>query len=220
MPPPEALVPDLIGLRFIQGENYRRLVAGAPLVVIDGGSRGGLFEPFRSVGDGVVAIGFDPDPETASEGTVPKALWSGSGQIRVHLAADRSMSSVYPPNIPLLEEFPAEIGLPARGTEEIVEVESMSIDEAVAAGLCPPPAFIKLSTELPSLVTLASLSHRKRFSCATSATGQGCRKPRSCSPSPWRTCTGTPRMRSTSRAASEPRARLRRATAPRSSTSC
>jgi FkbM family methyltransferase len=129
---------------YIESNLCRETVKGELMCVVDGGSRGGPFAPFDSVSAGVQVIEFEPDADAADEHTVPKALWNRSGTIEIHLAVNRSASSVYPPNLELLRPFPDQIGAPARRTESKAEVEAISIDDAVERGLCPPPDFIKL----------------------------------------------------------------------------
>lgn len=129
---------------YIESDHFRRMVGGASLKVVDAGSRGGLFEPLASVSADVRATGFDPDPDTVGDGSIPRALWSETGPLEVHLAVDPSTSSVYPPDLELLAEFPHYIGLGARSTDRVIEVPATSIDDAIAEGLLGTPHLIKL----------------------------------------------------------------------------
>ena len=141
-----------IAPRFIDSELYVELVNGSPLTLIDGGSRGELFDPFDVVEAPLEVVAFEPDADAPRKipkknvniHYINKALWKESGRIHVHLAVQPTTSSVYPPDLDLLGTFSDHIGAPPRTTKEIIEIESQSIDEAVSQGLCPPPNFIKL----------------------------------------------------------------------------
>jgi FkbM family methyltransferase len=150
------------GALFVDSAEYQKHTLGHRITVVDGGARGGLIDPFNRVRSGVHVVAFEPDPDaqvlapSRGETThVPKGLWSETGDIDLHLAHNRSTSSVYPPNHALLELFPQRIGSPPRTTERLIRVPAISIDEAVATSLCPPPDFIKLdvhSAEYEALV--------------------------------------------------------------------
>jgi len=138
--------------RFIDSELYLDLTGGAPLTLIDGGSRGGLFDPFNVVAAPLEVVAFDPDVEAPTGNPkenvtvryVKKALWKDSRKLSVHIAVQPATSSVYPPDLDLLGKFSDRIGAPPRTTRRIVEIDSQSIDETVSQGLCQPPNFIKL----------------------------------------------------------------------------
>ncbi len=49
------------------------------------------------------------------------ALWNSSGTIKLHLAKNRSTSSVYAPNENYLKYFPDHIGVQPRMTELLIE---------------------------------------------------------------------------------------------------
>lgn len=141
-----------ISPRFIDSDLYLSHTKDSPLALIDGGARGRLFDPFDVVKAPLEVLAFDPDEEAlrikpsqnVSIQYIDRALWNGSQKIQVHLAAQPATSSVYPPNLDLLRTFPDTIGAPPRTTTRIVEIDSISIDEAVQQGLCSPPTFIKL----------------------------------------------------------------------------
>ncbi len=136
---------------YFDSGHFRSNLDKPNVLVLDGGSRGSLFEPFSAIRQGIDILAFDPDPNEAqydiSKGTVQfvnSALWDSAGQVDVHLAHDPSTSSVYPPNERLLKCFPDYIGFPVRRTEKVLRVSCTSVDSAVEANLCGTPDFIKL----------------------------------------------------------------------------
>lgn len=150
---------------YLDSDHFRANVSKSPLV-LDGGSKGSLFEPFSAVTKGIDVLAFDPDPNdvqyNVANGKVRflnRALWSAPGMIDVHLAVDRSTSSVYPPNEQLLRQFPDYIAWPVRKTERVIRVESTSVDTAVAEGLCETPDFIKLDIHSAEFEALEGSRH-------------------------------------------------------------
>lgn len=141
-----------ISPRFIDSSLYLSHTQESPLVVIDGGSRGGVFDPFDAVTCPLEVAAFDPDeeaPRIQPSGNVriryiPRALWKDSGGVQVHIARQPATSSVYPPDLELLGSFNDVIGAPPRTTARRIEIASISIDEAADEGMVAPPDFIKL----------------------------------------------------------------------------
>lgn len=120
------------------------------MVVVDGGSRGALFEPFNKVDKQLLKVlRFEPDPGATvlkSEGEVAfnKGLWKEEAKIRLNLARNPSTSSVYPANQELLEKFDDKVGYPPRSLDKLLEVECIDIDTAVQNENVPLVNFIKL----------------------------------------------------------------------------
>lgn len=135
---------------FFDSKVFAKHAAGRDFVVIDGGARDSLFDPFDLVKSNLEIVAFEPDAMAPLyESRLPvtriqKALWDKECVLDLHLAADPSTSSVYPPNIPLLAQFRDEIGVPTRTTVKVLKVAAISIDRAVETGLCKAPNFIKL----------------------------------------------------------------------------
>lgn len=117
--------------------------------VIDGGSRGELFEPLNAVRDHWTAYAFDADASAPDYSghvrRLPYGLWSESKTVKLHLAVDPSTSSVYPPNLELFDTFYGpRLGTKVRTTAKMVDVPCISVDDAVARGLMGKPNFFKL----------------------------------------------------------------------------
>ena len=137
---------------FFESEHYLEAIGDREIVIIDGGSRGDLFDPFNHVQTKMHVIAFEPDPDhvkrTKQGDTkttfINRGLWSHEDVVKLHLNVARTTSSVYPPNTELLSQFSDTVGVPPRTVEQIIEVPAISIDEAVEQGLMPTPHFIKL----------------------------------------------------------------------------
>jgi len=120
------------------------------VIVVDGGSRGELFNPFDRVSnEHMVVLRFEPDPhativKSSTEVIFNKGLWNEEATIQLHLANNPATSSVYPPNKELLECFVDRIGYPPRATEKVIEIEGVDIDSAVKNAGLPLVDFIKL----------------------------------------------------------------------------
>jgi len=120
------------------------------LVVVDGGSRGALFEPFNTVSNELLTVlRFEPDPSaniqiSADEIIINKGLWKEEASISLNLAKNPATSSVYPPNKDLLQQFDNKVGYPPRATTKVLEVACIDIDCAVEKENVPPVDFIKL----------------------------------------------------------------------------
>lgn len=131
------------------------------LVIIDGGAANEIFEPANSIERGAKIYCFEPNSEAPSyKSSVPvrklgSALWNKRQELMLHIAAEPSTSSVYPPNKEILEMFPDKIGWPARRTVSTERIPGCSIDDMVEAGECEKPDLIKLdvhSSEYESLI--------------------------------------------------------------------
>lgn len=122
---------------FLDSEIYSEIVKNEKLVILDGGSRGDLFEPFNKVArEKLLVIGFEPDPNAktvSSENSISvnRALWNETSDIKLHLAADPSTSSVYPPAKELLEKFEDTYGYPVRKTAKEIFIPATTIDNVV-----------------------------------------------------------------------------------------
>jgi FkbM family methyltransferase len=70
---------------------------------------------------------------------------SGAETIKLHVAAEPSVSSVFPPNERLLRQFDAIYGYPLRQTVRVLDVPGVSLDGALESRPeLPPPDLIKL----------------------------------------------------------------------------
>jgi len=142
-------------MNLIGSEAFRLIVEGDPLVYVDAGARGGLEGPWAEIHDERLrVVAFEPDAAACVQlrqsgplkrEIVPKALWSQGGLVEVHMARERSTSSVHPPNWRVLERHPAEHGEP-RTTLERRAVECVTLDSELNA-LGRRADFIKIDTQ-------------------------------------------------------------------------
>lgn len=121
---------------------FAERVAGDPLVVVDVGARGELQPPWDTVSpEALRVIGFEPDREEcqrlnesagADARYVPAALWSGPGEVDVHVARTPSCSSVHPPNAPFLARY-APPHVEPRDTLTVARYPSATLDGVLDA---------------------------------------------------------------------------------------
>lgn len=117
--------------------------------VVDGGSRGALFEPLDAVKDYWTSYAFDADVDAPNYSghmkRMPYGLWSETKTVQLHLAVEPSTSSVYPPDLELFDTlYGKHLGTDVRTTAKMVDVPCISVDDAVARSLMPKPQFLKL----------------------------------------------------------------------------
>ena len=129
---------------------WTRDLAGHPLVVVDGGSRGELFAPLNQVpAERLRVARYEPDPNADArvrpgDLSFGQGLWSAPATLQLHVAQEPSTSSVYPPDERLLRQFVDRIGWPPRRTTAVLPVPGTSIDASFAEAGLPGPDFIKL----------------------------------------------------------------------------
>ena len=150
---------------IINTELYSTLLNGREINVVDGGSSNMIFEPFDCLRRNAVIYMFEPNQEmgkyTSNLRTVgiDSALWNDNEGVVIHIAAEPTTSSVYPPNKYLLSKFQDHIGYSARKTIKQVRVPSISIDSAVKNQLFPAPDFIKLDVHSSEYEALEGASN-------------------------------------------------------------
>ncbi|QLC24189.1 hypothetical protein HFP57_03530 [Parasphingopyxis algicola] len=127
--------------------------------VVDGGAAGEMFAPFDATPEDICVYSFEPRATESERDHMHKpmggGIWSEQTRKALHVAKVPETSSIYPPNIPLLQYFEDRYGAPPRETEKRIEVELFSIDAAVEQGLMLPPNFLKLdvhSSEYEALI--------------------------------------------------------------------
>jgi len=149
-------------------------------VVYDIGANLGFFSlvAARLIGPEGRVYAFEPAPENAAAirrnaelnlienvVVIPRAVSSRPGISRLQIVDDQSWSR--------LEEFGAH-----PDTERVLEVETVTIDELVAAGELPPPALVKVDVEGAELAVLEGMRetidrHRPAIVCELHGTNAG-----------------------------------------------
>ena len=144
---------------------FDSLFQSHPLVLVDVGARGGLKSNWLPARRHLRLIGFEPDEkeyerlratQPSSNAFFNTALHNHRGPIRLHVARDRGLSSIFEPNRPFLDEFP-EAG--RFDTIDIQQVQADTLDDQLAAGGITDVDFIKVDTQGSELLVLQGASH-------------------------------------------------------------
>ncbi len=135
---------------LINSSIYKEILDNDRLIVVDGGARGSIFQPFDQVKpDRLFVIKFEADPKANvvkndNELIINKALWNIKEQITFYVADQPATSSIFPPNKDLLAPFSSKIGYEPRKTKSQLKVLSDTIDNICEEHQLPNPDFIKL----------------------------------------------------------------------------
>jgi FkbM family methyltransferase len=147
--------------------SLERMVADHRIGAIDVGSRGGFEADLLPIAWAVDALGFEPDPEeyarlAARDGHswpwnsvrhVPVAV-SGSGGVRkLNIPVAPQSASLFEHDVSVGKAF----ALPEMFTvERVVDVETMTLDDALGRYSVPAPHYLKLDIEGAELEVLSS----------------------------------------------------------------
>ena len=124
-----------------------------PLVLVDVGARGGLKSNWAAAKRHLRILGFEPDKQeferlTASAGGATEyfgvALHNQTGTIRLNVARDRGLSSIFEPNRAFLDAFPDA------GRFDIVdrrEIAADTLDNLLASRSIRDVDFLKVDTQ-------------------------------------------------------------------------
>ena len=134
------------------------LLREEPIVLVDAGAGGGIPKRWRPVEPWLRVIGFEPDSrslddldESDRRRTLPKALASKPGSVKLHLTAEAGDSSILVPNRPFLSRFPRAERF------DVVETRTVSgdtLDNQLAEGGIDRVDFINLDTQGSELMIL------------------------------------------------------------------
>ena len=108
--------------RYFECEQFVEAIGDKEIVIVDGGSRGELFDPFNQIEMNMHVIAFEPDTDhikRAKRGKIrttfiDRGLWSHEDVVKLHLNVNPNTSSVYQPNAKLLSQFSDVVGVPPR----------------------------------------------------------------------------------------------------------
>jgi FkbM family methyltransferase len=146
----------------VQEAMIRHLGAGG--VLYDVGANVGFFSLLgaRLVGPGGAVYAFEPAPDNAAAvernarlnslpniSVIPKAVSSGAGRSRLFVVDDQSWSR--------LEEVGAH-----PFTERVIDIELVSIDDAVRSGEIRPPTVVKIDVEGAEIAVLEGMRQTLR----------------------------------------------------------
>ncbi len=143
-------------------ETYRRF----PLVLVDIGARGGLRKNWRAAAPFLHYVGFEPEADefarlaagNARPGrtVLNVALHNAAGRIRLHVAREGGLSSIFEPDRAFLDAFPQAARWDIVSTRE---VEADTLDHQITAAGIPAPDFIKVDTQGSELFILQGAEH-------------------------------------------------------------
>jgi FkbM family methyltransferase len=148
---------------------YRRY----PISLVDVGARGGLKANWAAARRHLRLIGFEPDPvelerlverttrEQSSSRYLGTALHSHRSTLHLHVARDRGLSSIFPPNRPFLDTFPDAERF---DTLSMKDVDADALDDVVAANGVGDVDFIKADTQGSELLVLKGAERTLRAS--------------------------------------------------------
>jgi FkbM family methyltransferase len=148
-------------------DSYTELLRGDPLCIVDVGARGGIQQHWRGLREHSIFVGFEPDRTECArlvanalpnERYIDQALHARSTRATLHCCVRPTCSSLYAPNLPMLEDIygDAESFRVVR-TEPL---ECTSLDNLLREGVCAAPSFIKLDTQGSELDILIGASER------------------------------------------------------------
>lgn len=138
---------------------YRR----HPLVLVDVGARGGLKSNWSRAQRHLRLLGFEPDErefnrlvelagaQGGSNAFFNTALHNRRGPIRLHVARDRGLSSIFEPNREFLDAFPEASRF---DTVDVQQVEADSLDDQLRMREITDVDFVKVDTQGSELLVL------------------------------------------------------------------
>lgn len=146
-----------------------------PLVLVDVGARGGLKSNWSRARRHLRLLGFEPDereftrlvqtrPADSSNTFFNTALHNRRGPIRLYVARDRGLSSIFEPNRAFLDTFPEASRF---DTVDLQQVEADSLDDQLRARAIADIDFVKVDTQGSELLVLQGASQ----TLASSVTG-------------------------------------------------
>lgn len=138
----------------------RDLAALTPdrIVLVDVGAAEGTQARWRTIEDRLLLIGFEPDqrsmadlPPGVERRYLSVGLWDEAGRRTLNLARKPMCTSVFEPELELLERYPERERWEITGT---VEIEVDTLDHALAEAELPRPDFIKADIQGAELAAL------------------------------------------------------------------
>lgn len=133
-----------------------------PLVLADVGARGGLKKNWQAASAHLRVLAFEPDEreytrlvEAGGQGSATTyfhaALNSTRGNIALHIAKDRGLSSIFEPNRPFIDTFPESDRF---DTTDVQQVAADTLDSLLAGRGMSDVDFIKADTQGSELFVL------------------------------------------------------------------
>lgn len=125
-----------------------------PLVYIDVGAMGGLSSYWKAVSDYCRIVAFEPDQREFVKlksndrlTYLPYVLHHSSQDVRFFIAKDQGKSSLYPPNMSVLEAFPDASRYQTVEEVMVSKDRVKTLDDALSSAALRSADFIKLDTQ-------------------------------------------------------------------------
>ena len=145
-----------------------------PLVLVDVGARGGLKSNWSRAQRHLQLLGFEPDEreftrlvearaQDSPNAFFNTALHNRRGPLRLHVARDRGLSSIFEPNREFLDAFPEASRF---DTVDVLQVEADSLDDQLRARAITDVDFVKVDTQGSELLVLQGASNALASSVA------------------------------------------------------
>jgi FkbM family methyltransferase len=134
-----------------------------PLVLVDVGARGGLKSNWAAARRHLRVLGFEPEkrefgalagPDSAAPASTryfDVALHRSRGPLRLHVARDRGLTSIYEPNRPFLDAFPEADRF---DTVDVHEAQADTLDDHLQSHGLTDVDFVKVDTQGSELLVL------------------------------------------------------------------
>ena len=147
---------------------FEALFERHPLVLVDVGARGGVRGNWLPARPHLRVIGFEPEPreftqlsqKAATEGGTVRffntALHNRRGPLKLFIAKDRGLTSMFEPDRVFLDTFP-DAG--RFDTVDAVEIEADTLDNVLRAGSVNDVDFVKVDTQGSELFILEGGRH-------------------------------------------------------------
>jgi FkbM family methyltransferase len=141
---------------------FREVYQQHPLVLVDVGARGGLKRNWYGARQHLRVLGFEPDKRefdrlTSMPTTDPATTWfdvalnNRTGPIRLHIARDRGLTSIFEPDRTLLDAFPQANRF---DTVDVRQVDADRLDSLVERRGVTDVDFLKVDTQGSELLVL------------------------------------------------------------------
>ena len=140
---------------------FHTLYREHPLVLADVGARGGLKSNWAAARPYLRVIGFEPDPREyrrlTEGGSDRSTTWFGvalhnrMGPLRLHIARDRGLTSMFEPDRSFLDAFPQADRF---DTIEVQETEGDTLDNLLRSRQIADVDFVKVDTQGSELFVL------------------------------------------------------------------
>jgi len=139
-----------------------------PVVLVDVGARGGLKSNWSRAQRHLRLLGFEPDErefnrlveatraQDSSNAFFNTALHNRRGPLRLHVARDRGLSSIFEPNREFLDAFPEASRF---DTVDVLQVEADSLDDQLRTRGITDVDFVKVDTQGSELLVLQGASN-------------------------------------------------------------